>query len=184
MRARIVEAAKAILSREGYENASIREIAQEANVARSLLHYYFKTKEDLLVAVAQAAAAELGQRMAQLRDETSGSDMADAAFQLHRQRVGSDPDWYGLRYDLFALALRKPAFRDEVAQLLRGARHGIKAGLARSNVSRTAEQDEALAAILAACFDGLALQKLVDPTFDLDRAYKELQHVATVAVRS
>src|SRR5688500_10414367 len=122
MRARIIAAAKEILSRDSYEKASIREIAAEADVARGLVHYYFETKEELLVAVAQAAAAEFGQRMAQLREQAAGPEMADAAFDAHRDRVGSDPAWYRLRYDLFALALRKPAFRDEVADLFRGAR--------------------------------------------------------------
>src|SRR5687767_11864762 len=105
MRARIVAAAKEILSRDGYEKASIREIAAEADVARGLVHYYFATKEDLLVAVAQSAASELGQRMAQLREKVAGAEMAAAAFDVHRDRVGSEPSWYRLRYDLFALAL-------------------------------------------------------------------------------
>lgn len=183
MRVRIIEAAKEILGRDGYEKASIREIANEAGVARGLVHYYFETKEDLLIAVAQRAAAEFGERMASLREQVAGSAMSAAAFDVHRDRVASDPAWYRLRYDLFALALRKPAFRDQVARLLHDARAGIRAGLGRARDARGAEQDEALAAILAACFDGLALQKLVDPAFDLDRAYEELGRVATLAAR-
>jgi hypothetical protein len=112
--------------------------------------------------------------------------MADAALDAHRDRVASDPAWYRLRYDLFALALRKPAFREQVAQLLRGARAGIRAGLERAQGERGAEhgeQQDALAAILAACFDGLALQKLVDPKLDLDRAYRELKRLASLAAR-
>ena len=84
MRARIVEAAKAILGRDGYEKASIREIANEAGVARGLVHYYFETKEDLLVAVAERAAGEFGERMAKLREATPASGLSDAAFDVHR----------------------------------------------------------------------------------------------------
>src|SRR5688572_18940513 len=184
MRARIIAAAHEILARDGYEKASIREIANEAGVARGLVHYYFATKEELLVAVAQAAAAELGERMGKLREKVAGADFAAAAFDTHRDRVGSDPSWYRLRYDLFALALRKPAFRDEVAALFRGARRGIETGLARSNAARDATRDQALAAILAACFDGLALQKLVDPEFDLEGAYEELRRLAAIATQA
>ena len=205
MRARIIEAAKEILGRDGYEKASIREIANEAGVARGLVHYYFETKEDLLAAVAERAAGDLGERMAKLREGTPASAIGGAAFDVHRERVASDPTWYRLRYDLFALALRKPAFREQVAGLLRGARAGIQAGMARiggergeqggergeqgerggergEQGERGAAQNEALAAILAACFDGLALQKLVDPTFDLDGAYQELHRVAALAL--
>jgi AcrR family transcriptional regulator len=184
MRARIVEAAREILARDGYEKASIREIAKQAGVARGLLHYYFETKEELLVAVAQAAAGDFGRKMAELRERVGGPELGGAAFDLHRDRVAGDPSWYRLRYDLFALALHKPAFRDEVAQLLRDARAGITAGLVRSNAGRDAARNDALAAILAACFDGLALQKLVDPAFDLDRAYDELWRVASAVTAS
>src|SRR5687768_15099799 len=126
MRARIVAAAQHILARDGYEKASVREIATEAGVARGLVHYYFATKEDLLVAVAQAAAADFGRQMARVRDDPA-VELSTAAFDIHRERVASEPSWYRLRYDLFALALRKPAFRDEVARLFAGARAGIKA---------------------------------------------------------
>ena len=74
------------------------------------------------------------------------STMSAAAFDVHRDRVASDPAWYRLRYDLFALALRKPAFRDQVARLLHNARAGIRAGLGRARDKRGVAQDEALAA--------------------------------------
>jgi hypothetical protein len=34
-----------------------------------------------------------------------------------------------------------------------------------------------LVAVMLACFDGLALQKLADPEFDLDSAYKVLDRM-------
>lgn len=181
MRAKIVEAAKEILGRDGYEKASIREIANEAGVARGLVHYYFETKEDLLLAVAERAASEFGERMASLRARLPPGALGAAAFDVHRERVTTDSAWYRLRYDLFALALRKPAFRDQVAALLRSARTGIRAGMSSNRTERGGDADEALAAILAACFDGLALQKLVDPAFDLDAAYRELSRMAQLA---
>jgi len=34
---------------------------------------------------------------------------------------------------------------------------------------------EELSAILMSCFNGLAIQKIIDPAFDIDRAYRTLQ---------
>ena len=48
---KILQAAFTVLSREGYENASIKEIAEEAGVAQGLVHYYFKSKQLLVLAV-------------------------------------------------------------------------------------------------------------------------------------
>src|SRR2546429_203773 len=50
-RAKILQAAFFVLSRQGYENTSIKEIAEEAGVAQGLVHYYFKSKQHLVLAV-------------------------------------------------------------------------------------------------------------------------------------
>src|SRR2546423_3104701 len=50
-REKILNAAFTVLSRQGYENTSIKEIAEEARVAQGLVHYYFKTKQLLVLEV-------------------------------------------------------------------------------------------------------------------------------------
>src|SRR5260370_38633340 len=47
---RIVEAAYRTLVKRGYHETAMKDIAAEAGVAPGLAHYYFETKEDLLVA--------------------------------------------------------------------------------------------------------------------------------------
>src|SRR6266480_1420986 len=47
---RIVDAAYRTLVKHGYHETSMKDIAAEAGVAPGLAHYYFATKEDLLVA--------------------------------------------------------------------------------------------------------------------------------------
>jgi AcrR family transcriptional regulator len=46
---RILAAALTCWSRDGYHGASLKEIADEAGVAKSLLHYHFASKEHLLI---------------------------------------------------------------------------------------------------------------------------------------
>src|SRR2546430_15702610 len=52
-REKILQAAFDVLSREGYENTSIKQIAAEAGVAQGLVHYYFKSKQRLVTEVLQ-----------------------------------------------------------------------------------------------------------------------------------
>src|SRR3981081_1639360 len=47
---RIVAAAYRALVKRGYHATAMKDIAAEAGVAPGLAHYYFETKEDLLVA--------------------------------------------------------------------------------------------------------------------------------------
>src|SRR5690242_19617573 len=50
-RERILEAAFTVLSRQGYENVSIKDIAEAAGVAQGLVHYHFKPKQQLVLPV-------------------------------------------------------------------------------------------------------------------------------------
>lgn len=48
-RAQILAAAVAVFSRQGFASASIKDIAREAGVAPGLVHYYFASKEILVL---------------------------------------------------------------------------------------------------------------------------------------
>lgn len=54
---KILEAAKIIFIEKGLEGARMQEIADEAKINKSLLHYYYRTKEKLFSAVFQFAVS-------------------------------------------------------------------------------------------------------------------------------
>src|SRR2546428_13997651 len=56
---RIVDAAYRTLVRRGYHETAMKDIAAEAGVAPGLAHYYFETKEDMLVAAIEHACEPL-----------------------------------------------------------------------------------------------------------------------------
>jgi TetR/AcrR family transcriptional regulator len=56
---KILEAAKKVFHRKGFEGARMQEIADEAGINKALLHYYFRTKENLFDAVFRAAFREI-----------------------------------------------------------------------------------------------------------------------------
>jgi AcrR family transcriptional regulator len=53
-KAKIIEAAKSLFAEKGFDAASIRDIALRAGVNKSLVHYYFISKLDILNQVAKA----------------------------------------------------------------------------------------------------------------------------------
>lgn len=48
---KILTAAKKVFLKKGLDGARMQEIADEANINKSLLHYYFRTKEKLFLAI-------------------------------------------------------------------------------------------------------------------------------------
>ncbi|WP_099465758.1 MULTISPECIES: TetR/AcrR family transcriptional regulator [Parabacteroides] len=51
MEFRIIEAAKQVFVRKGYEATKMGDIAEEVGISRTAMHYYFRTKEMLFEAI-------------------------------------------------------------------------------------------------------------------------------------
>ncbi|MDR2675555.1 MAG: TetR/AcrR family transcriptional regulator [Opitutaceae bacterium] len=62
----ILLAAKAVFLRKGLEAASMQDIAAEAGISRTLLHYYYRTKETLFRAILVRAVGEIVPRVASI----------------------------------------------------------------------------------------------------------------------
>ena len=60
--ARILGAARATLLAEGYANLSTRRVAEAADVPLSQIHYHFKSKQDLILAVLAVETERLLER--------------------------------------------------------------------------------------------------------------------------
>ncbi len=52
---RILNAARVVFMKKGYDGARMQEIADEAGINKSLLHYYFRNKEKLFTAIFEEA---------------------------------------------------------------------------------------------------------------------------------
>ena len=176
---RIIAAASKVLAEKGYEATTLREISREAQAAPGLVHYYFGGKDELLIEALQAAGQRFHQRMEQLVQHVPADRSLEAVLTQLRERVDLEPEVYRLRYESFSLGLHNPVIEPKVRQRLAERRNEI--GLVMAKVFENMEKADGamrssfdptlLAALLLSIYDGLALQKIMDPGFDLDAAY-------------
>lgn len=169
-RERLIDAGYTILSQKGYEATTVKEVARIAGVSPGLFHYYFASKDELLIAVLREAGERYGRMMQDLRAVVPVDHFFEAALVALRERVMQEPGWYRLRYELFALGLRNPTFLPVVGEMLAYIRQTFARafqGITGGDEARA----QALAAMALACFDGLALQQLAQPDVDLAGAY-------------
>ena len=181
-RERIISAASKVLAEKGYEATTLREISREAQAAPGLVHYYFGGKDQLLVEVLQAAGQRFHQRLERLVKNMPADRSLEALLTQLHERVDQDPDVYRLRYESFSLGLHNPLIEPRVRERLAQRRQEL--GVVIAKVMEKMEPTEGaqdasldpipLAALLLSVFDGLALQKIMDPTFDLDAPYRLL----------
>jgi AcrR family transcriptional regulator len=177
-RARLIAAGYAILSEKGYEATTVKEIARLAGVSPGLFHYYFESKDELLLAVLYEAGMRFSQQLKQeLQALISKGNRFPEVAMLATAAVGrKDPAWYRLRYELYALGLRNPEFLPAVGQFLAKGRQGIASTL-QELTGMDEAQAQVIAAVIHACSDGLALQQLAQPEFDFTAAYQLVQRL-------
>jgi hypothetical protein len=105
-----------------------------------------------------------------------------ALLEWSKQRALERPDWYRLLVELDALALREPALASEVSVLKREVRDHV-ASLVRATEPNLGSAADAIAAVIIYAVDGLVVQRLIDPSFDLDGGFSALETmlIATLA---
>jgi AcrR family transcriptional regulator len=68
-RSRLRELALQLFAEQGYEQTSLREIAERLGVTKAALYYYFKSKEDIVRSLVEDYMAELDQLIAWGKDQ-------------------------------------------------------------------------------------------------------------------
>lgn len=175
-RERLIAAGYTVLSEKGYEATTVKEVASVAGVSPGLFHYYFASKDELLLAVLRESGSRYGRMMREIGDTVPVEQLPEQAIAAARERATLEPEWYRLRYELFALGLRSPTFLPVLGELLAFIRQML-AGPLENFTGGDKERAQALSAIVLACFDGLALQQLAQPEADLGGAYKMLLQI-------
>jgi AcrR family transcriptional regulator len=181
---RIIEAMRASVGARGVAGSTFDHVAREAGVSRGLLHYYFGTKERLLVEVVRR---DCDIRMEVLGAALSGAQSADdllaAMVRSLEELVEENPAFMALLFELFTLARRNEEVGVEMTELLRRTREHVAALLEakqEEGVVRLAAPAEAVATVLFAVADGLALRMIAVPERDHGDALRAAEH----AVRS
>lgn len=186
---RIIEAAYQALVKRGYHETSMKDIAAEAGVAPGLAHYYFETKEDLLVAAIEHACApaitaweQAGVNLSgPLPEDADPMAFAQTGFELAKQELKSYRGLFLLTFDMFGVGIHNPkiaaavrAFIDERRAFIARITKGVIAGMTQPPVASA----DAIAAAIWGSLHGIYLQQVMDPQFDADAAIDALAEMA------
>lgn len=171
---RIIDAMRDSVAKRGAAGSTFEHVAREAGVSRGLLHYYFGTKERLLVEVVRRDA-EI--RVARLDEPLGNAQTVDAVLDVLlaslTDLIDNEPAFFLLLYELFSAGRRNPEIQHEVGQLFDRTRSHVAEILEakeREGVLKLRYDAEAIVAYLFAVADGFALQALSEPDRDISPA--------------
>jgi TetR/AcrR family transcriptional repressor of bet genes len=165
-RDQIVQAAAAVLGRQGYTDTSLKQIAAEAGVAPGLLHYYFESKEDLLIEVVSNLEREISRDWQEaVQDLDDPLERIVAALDHAAKRCTEQPEFFRLLFDLYMLGLSNPAIRERCTELwgsfIDDIEGEVRQVLDRLPSSANVLPPRDLAAAIGGAIDGIALAAIV-----------------------
>lgn len=135
MRQRILEGAERAFQAAGYRAASVPDIAAESDVSVGLIYRYFESKQELFLAVCQAATEqklnELAVALAEIADPRERIRVAVDLFV----RSLVDEGWGAIMVQAWAEAENQPRLRDMLQRLTEQQR-GFAAMFVREAIAR------------------------------------------------
>jgi AcrR family transcriptional regulator len=175
--ARIVEAMRTSVAERGIAGSTFDHVAREAGVSRGLLHYYFGTKERLLVEVVRRECDVRKRRLeAAIEDADSADRVLDALVRSFQDFLGAGPKAALMQYEMLTLAQRNGEIAAELAHLGRTTRTHL-ADILRakrdSGVLELRAEPESVALFLFALADGLTVRTLSEPQLDVSPAMSQ-----------
>jgi AcrR family transcriptional regulator len=171
---RIVDAMRTCIAQRGITGATFEHVSREAGVSRGLLHYYFGTKERLLIEVLRGdAEVRIGALDEPLEAARTADEVLDVFVAGAEEILRSDPGFYVLIFELFTAGRQNAEIRAELAQVYDGSRRHVAEILRRKQAEGVVSMRfdaETTVTFMFGAADGAALQRLTDP----DRDYSEL----------
>lgn len=158
----ILDAAQAVLAREGFSGATISNVAAEAGVSRGLLHYHFKDKEDMLAKVLRRSTEESWTILRTIMASSeSPEDFADKITNAMKAYSRENPGALSLLAEGLAISRNHPRIQSELTALHREGQEVFTREFHAWKASRRMEigmPPAGLSTILIALLDGLGLE--------------------------
>ncbi len=158
------------VAERGIAGATFEHVSREAGVSRGLLHYYFGTKERLLIEVLRNDAET---RIAMLDEPLAAAKTVDDVIAVlvggAEEVLREDPGFYVILYELFTAGRQNPEIQAELAELYQRSRQHVARVLRQKEVDGVLSlryDAESVVTYLFAAADGGALQRLTDPERD------------------
>ena len=167
---RIVAAMRESVAEVGIAGSTFERVSAKAGVSRGLLHYYFGTKERLLIEVIRRDTDDRVEALVDaVRQAGTVDEVIAAMFAAFSRTVNEESGYVFMVSELFVAGRHQPEIQRELGALYARARAAL------ADCLREKEREEVLAlrfdaeSVITHMFaagDGAVLQLLTDPTPD------------------
>lgn len=160
---RLVEAARRVLARDGFDGLTVEAISAESGEYRDSIRYYFGSKAGLVAAVVDSLTHDQSLEAMRKTRQVASSESRIATLLDGDRRMAEDSAGYRDFFEILPHALKDEDLRARVAELYDWYRDLYVRGLDAPAAAVGRAELDRYAALMTAVIDGLALQKALDP---------------------
>jgi len=178
----ILVAARRVLAERGLEGLTLEAVANEAGVSRNLIPYHFGNRAGLVTILFDSLFHDLAVGYYRRRAAEPRGDLPHF-LEWMRQEAEDEPAQRDF-FELIVVALREPELRRRIAALYDEYRDLTLelSGIPGSDDPARQRRVDAVGSVLMAIGDGIGLQAVLNPEFDLDEAVAAVEFLIGATV--
>jgi AcrR family transcriptional regulator len=184
----ILDAASRCFGRKGFANTTVQEIAREAGLTKSMVHYYFESKQ-VLIQELQAFVYERHFQRVEQKLAEMGENLHGRAYEALWEtfEIVKDKQFLRLQLELLSEAGRDPAVMKRLGVLQKRSRELIAAGVLDVLGERGAQMPaapDALGTLIASVLHGIRVLEYVEgESAKTEEAYQIFVALLLLAMR-
>ena len=158
---KLERAALTVFARLGFQRATVRDVARESGVSQGLLYHYFRTKDELLVAVFRRGTADVAAALGTASATGTPQERLEAFVRRSFRLLDEHRDYWRLNHLVRQDAAAVAALGEALHVWTAGIAEALGALLSALGHD---EDTPARARLLFAAIDGVAQHYLLDPS--------------------
>jgi AcrR family transcriptional regulator len=157
----IINTALKVFSEKGYDNATIADIAESANVSMGLPLYYFSNKEELACQALKISSEQITKSILNEITGSSPEEIATSFINSFKKNIIIYPDFYPFYFEMWSASRRNKKIKKVFKTALDNTINTTKMVLVNSQksgfISIPPEDIDSIAISLVSKADGLGL---------------------------
>ena len=173
----IVQATVECISKFGYHNFSMQDVAKTAGVSKGIIHYYFLNKDDLMMSVLEKVAEDITSTLHQnMKSSKDPAQQLEIFITTSLNIVRTSKEYYQVNMDFWAQINQKQKVREIILEHYKEFKQTVLSVLEAGILVKVFKEVDvaSFGNMIIAMIDGLSLQWLFageTPDYEKTTAY-------------
>ena len=159
----IVQATVECISKFGYHNFSMQDVAKTAGVSKGIIHYYFLNKDDLMMSVLEKVAEDITSTLHQnMKSSKDPAQQLEIFITTSLNIVRTSKEYYQVNMDFWAQINQKQKVREIILEHYKEFKQTVLSVLEAGILVKVFKEVDvaSFGNMIIAMIDGLSLQWL------------------------